>query len=66
MPPTVVARASDPFFTTKDPGRGMGLGLFLARSVVGRLGGTLVIDSVEGQGTVVTVTLPLSESGGET
>lgn len=66
MPPTVVARASDPFFTTKDPGRGMGLGLFLARSVVERLGGTLVIDSVEGQGTVVTVTLPQSESGGET
>src|SRR5690606_35876399 len=41
MPPTVLERVGDPFFTTKDPGRGTGLGVFLARAVVERLGGRL-------------------------
>jgi len=48
----------EPFFTTKGPGRGMGLGLFLARSVVALLGGTLSIESKLGAGTRVTMTLP--------
>ncbi|MEM9187150.1 MAG: ATP-binding protein, partial [Planctomycetota bacterium] len=39
MPAAVLARAGEPFFTTKEPGSGMGLGLFLARSVVERIGG---------------------------
>ncbi|MDQ3329871.1 MAG: ATP-binding protein, partial [Planctomycetota bacterium] len=43
MPPAVLARVGDPFFTTKDPGRGTGLGVFLARAVVERLGGKLTI-----------------------
>ena len=58
MSPEVLARATEPFFTTKGPGRGMGLGLFLARSVVGLLGGTLSIDSKLGKGTRVTLHLP--------
>jgi two-component system sensor histidine kinase RegB len=60
MPPEVLARAGDPFFTTKQPGRGMGLGLFLARSVVERLGGTLELESSPGRGTTVSVTLPIA------
>ena len=52
-------RAADPFFTTKEPGRGMGLGLFLTRSVVDRLGGELVLDSRPGVGTRARVRLPL-------
>lgn len=59
MPPGVLARAGDPFFTTKEPGQGMGLGLFLARKVIERLGGTLTLDSQPQAGTTVTVTLPL-------
>lgn len=62
MPPEVLARAGEPFFTTKDPGKGMGLGLFLARSVVERVGGGMVIDSEAGHGTVVEVKLPLSNA----
>lgn len=55
----LLRRALDPFFTTKEPGSGMGLGLFLTRSVVERLGGELAIESAPGLGTTVTVRLPL-------
>ena len=55
-------RVSEPFFTTKDPGSGMGLGVFLARSVIERLGGELTIESEGGEGTIVTVRLPRSQS----
>jgi len=58
MPAEVVARCMEPFFTTKDPGSGMGLGLFLTRSVVDQLGGTLSVESEPGNGTTVALTLP--------
>jgi two-component system sensor histidine kinase RegB len=60
MPSEVLARIGEPFFTTKAPGRGMGLGLFLARAVIEGVGGTLEIESVVDQqgGTEVLVTLP--------
>lgn len=61
MLPDVLARAGDPFFTTKEPGKGMGLGLFLARNVIERIGGELKIESTPGKGTTVTVALPLRE-----
>ena len=54
----MLARATEPFFTTKPPGRGMGLGLFLAQAVVDRCQGTLGIDSVPGGGTTVRIELP--------
>lgn len=53
-----LGRAGEPFYTTKEPGRGMGLGLFLTRNVVSRLGGTLTFESTPGKGTEATVTLP--------
>lgn len=59
MPPEVLQRAGDPFFTTKDPGQGMGLGLFLARNVIERLGGDLQLQSTPGTGTLVRVRLPV-------
>lgn len=58
MPPEVLRRVGEPFFTTKPPGHGMGLGLFLARSLVESLGGTLEITSATEQGTTVLLTLP--------
>jgi len=51
-------RASEPFFTTKPPGSGYGLGLFLVRLFAERHGGTLAIDSVPRQGTTVVLELP--------
>lgn len=60
MPRDVLARAGEPFFTTKGPGRGMGLGLFLSRAIVERLGGALALVSVAGQGTRVTFELPMA------
>ena len=49
----------EPFFTTKAPGAGMGLGVFLCRAVFESLGGQLGFTSTLGQGTRATVTLPL-------
>ncbi|MBB3209770.1 two-component system sensor histidine kinase RegB [Rhodopirellula rubra] len=62
MSSDVVDRAGDPFFTTKEPGRGIGLGLFLTRNVITRLGGRLSFDSVPGEGTTATVALPLAST----
>ena len=58
MDPSTLDRASEPFYTTKEPGVGMGLGLFLARSIVDRIGGTFQIRSEPGKGTIVTVRIP--------
>jgi two-component system sensor histidine kinase RegB len=59
MPADVLARAGEPFFTTKAPGEGMGLGLFLARTLAEQLGGSLELRSTPGQGTVASLALPL-------
>ena len=58
MSPEVLARALDPFFTTKPTGQGMGLGLFLAASVAEQLGGELQLRSELGSGTAVTLEIP--------
>ena len=57
MAPEVLARAGEPFFTTKNGG-GMGLGLFLARVVLERVGGELELTSTVGRGTTATLVLP--------
>jgi two-component system sensor histidine kinase RegB len=58
MPPDVVRRAGEPFFTTKPPGEGMGLGLFLVRLVAEKLGGSLRLESELGKGTRAVLELP--------
>jgi len=65
IPEDVLARIGEPFFTTKAPGRGMGLGLFLARAVIEGVGGTLQIHSTAGEGTEVLARLPTDVSGRE-
>ncbi len=59
MDAEVLARAGEPFFTTKQPGRGMGLGLFLTRTLMERLGGQLRVHSRPGHGTTATLVLPM-------
>lgn len=63
MDTAILARAGEAFFTTKPPGRGTGLGLSMARGFAGRNGGALDLASAEGQGTTVTLWLPLAEAG---
>ena len=60
MSQDVLSRASEPFFTTKEPGAGMGLGLFLVTAVIERLGGRLMLDSKRGEGTTASIYLPTS------
>jgi two-component system sensor histidine kinase RegB len=63
--PEVMARIGEPFFTTKAPGRGMGLGLYLARAVIEGVGGQLELVPGEGGGTEVRVVLPTDVAGPE-
>jgi two-component system sensor histidine kinase RegB len=57
MDAETVRRAGEPFFTTKPPGQGMGLGLYLVRLVAERYGGRLHLESAPGQGTSSTLEL---------
>ena len=64
MTPEIVERALEPFFTTKGPGRGTGLGLSMAYGVARAAGGDLRIDSEPGKGTIVTLSLPRAAAAG--
>lgn len=61
----VLPRVAEPFFSTKTGGEGLGLGLSICKAILAEFGGTLEIQSVEGQGTEVTVSLPLAEAARE-
>jgi two-component system sensor histidine kinase RegB len=63
--PDVLPRVGEPFFTTKPAGQGMGLGVFLARSIAERLGGGLSYDSAPGRGTTATLSIPAAALRGE-
>lgn len=56
----VLQRVGEPFFTTKEPGRGMGLGLYLTQNVLRRLNAELKFTSRPGQGTTAEILLPTS------
>jgi two-component system sensor histidine kinase RegB len=56
-------RAREPFFTTKEQGKGLGLGLFLAQNVAEQLGGELSISQGKLDGTVVTISFSLTHIG---
>jgi two-component system sensor histidine kinase RegB len=58
MSPEHLGRAGEPFFTTKPAGAGTGLGLFVARSSIEQLGGSLSLASSPGRGTTATIVLP--------
>ncbi|MCB9882406.1 MAG: HAMP domain-containing histidine kinase [Planctomycetes bacterium] len=55
MEADTLERVGTPFFTTKEVGSGTGLGIFLARTVVERLGGALWIESTPKEGTLVSI-----------
>src|SRR5690606_11738414 len=53
-------RLFKPFETTKS-GKGMGIGVYLSREYIGELSGTLNVTSEPGEGTTITITLPLNK-----
>ncbi|UCE48207.1 MAG: hypothetical protein JSW47_21730, partial [Phycisphaerales bacterium] len=60
MSPEVRERAFDSFFTTKEIGKGTGLGLFISRNLVREAGGSMDIQSQPGRGTIVTILIPIT------
>jgi two-component system sensor histidine kinase RegB len=60
MSPNTLRRIGEPFFTTKEPGKGMGLGTFLVRTLAEQLGGHLTFESTPQTGTLAMFELPLS------
>jgi two-component system, NtrC family, sensor kinase len=58
IPPEILPRIFEPFLTTKETGRGVGLGLAISHSILERHSGTIAVQSEVGKGTTFTVTLP--------
>jgi PAS domain S-box-containing protein len=60
MDEETLARAADPFFTTKGPGKGTGLGLSVVHGLLQETGGRLSLKSTKGQGTTVEMWFPVA------
>jgi light-regulated signal transduction histidine kinase (bacteriophytochrome) len=57
----LLPRIFDPFFSTRGPGQGTGMGLPVCHGIVTRHGGSMDVESATGKGTTVTVRLPATE-----
>jgi len=64
MPPELLERVMEPFFTTKPPGAGSGLGLSMIYGFAKQSGGHLTIESEPGRGTTVRLYLPRAQTAG--
>jgi signal transduction histidine kinase len=62
IPPDLAERVFDPFFTTRPPGQGLGMGLFLARHAAQQLGGNLSLEPRDGGGCVAVARLPMDST----
>jgi signal transduction histidine kinase len=58
MPATVLERVFEPFYTTKQRGKGKGLGLSICRQIVKDCGGRIALISVPGEGTTARLRFP--------
>ncbi len=65
IPPERVGAIFDPFYTTKPPGRGTGLGLNIVYRIVTKYRGTISVESIVGSGTVFSLRFPRDDDGGE-
>ncbi len=66
MPPEILKRAIEPFFSSKPLGKGTGLGLSMVHGIAVQLGGALQLSSTVGKGTTATLLLPLATAAPET
>ncbi|MDF0675633.1 MAG: PAS domain S-box protein [Nitrospira sp.] len=64
IPSEVIRRIYDPFFTTKEFGKGTGLGLTVVKGIIEEHQGSIAVESEEGNGTSFTVLLPMSQEAG--
>jgi signal transduction histidine kinase len=60
IPKELLSRVFNPFFTTKAPGEGVGLGLSITQAIIHAHRGLITLDSEPGKGTTVTIMLPIS------
>lgn len=63
IPPEIVDRLFDPFFSTKEEGQGTGLGLSIAYGIIQKHNGEITVKSELDQGTTFTIKLPLHREG---
>jgi signal transduction histidine kinase len=61
IPPETVSRIFERYFTTKKPGEGTGLGLFVTKNLIENMGGEIKVTTRSGGGTTFTVTLPVQQ-----
>lgn len=61
--PREIKSVFNPFYTTKPMGQGTGLGLFVSYGIIQRMNGCINIESTEGRGTTVSITLPSYKVG---
>jgi two-component system cell cycle sensor histidine kinase/response regulator CckA len=66
IPPEIIHRIFDAFFTTKEVGIGTGLGLAICQRIVADMDGELTVESEVGRGTTFRVTLPIAHTQGTT
>jgi PAS domain S-box-containing protein len=66
MPPEILKRAIEPFFSSKPLGKGTGLGLSMVHGIAVQLGGALQLSSTVGKGTTATLLLPVANAEPET
>lgn len=64
IPTEDLAKIFEPFYTTKDPGKGTGLGLTVVKGIVQEHGGRITVESQVGEGTTFLLTFPASTSQG--